>query len=168
MWTMRDHAVVKPPQVQVMCCSHEWWLTRATSSLVHDTYHTNLRPAWTPYLEKLNGDLYNFLCSIVKILGLVERDRHYHRLWSLFEATKRISELFSFSCFYDELWTDVFQVISIKSDDLILEAFKCMKDNRIGGLPVVEGPNHKIVGSVSIRDIRFLLLKPGLFSNFRY
>ncbi|THU59583.1 hypothetical protein C4D60_Mb07t03620 [Musa balbisiana] len=59
------------------------------------------------------------------------------------------------------------EVISIKSDDLILEAFKCMKDNRIGGLPVVEGPNQKIVGSVSIRDIRFLLLKPGLFSNFR-
>lgn len=42
-----------------------------------------------------------------------------------------------------------------------------MKDNKIGGLPVVEGPNKKIIGNLSIRDIRHLLLKPELFSNFR-
>lgn len=59
------------------------------------------------------------------------------------------------------------EVISINSDELILEAFKRMKDNKIGGLPVVEGPRRKIVGSLSIRDIKFLLLKPDLFSNFR-
>lgn len=43
-----------------------------------------------------------------------------------------------------------------------------MRDNHVGGLPVVEGPSKKIVGNVSIRDIRHLLLKPELFSNFRY
>jgi CBS domain-containing protein len=43
-----------------------------------------------------------------------------------------------------------------------------MKDNKIGGVPVVEGPNMRLVGSVSIRDIRFLLLRPDLFSNLRY
>ncbi|KAL6615024.1 hypothetical protein ACP70R_037294 [Stipagrostis hirtigluma subsp. patula] len=59
------------------------------------------------------------------------------------------------------------EVITVNSDDLILEAFKCMKDNKIGGVPVVEGSNRKLVGSVSIRDIRFLLLRPDLFSNFR-
>ncbi|EAY74722.1 hypothetical protein OsI_02613 [Oryza sativa Indica Group] len=59
------------------------------------------------------------------------------------------------------------EVITVNSGDLILEAFKCMKDNKIGGVPVVEGPNKKLVGSVSIRDIRFLLLRPDLFSNFR-
>ncbi|CAO2165347.1 unnamed protein product [Urochloa humidicola] len=59
------------------------------------------------------------------------------------------------------------EVITVKSDDLILEAFKCMKDNKIGGVPVVEGPKRKLVGSVSIRDIRFLLLRPDLFSKFR-
>ncbi|XP_068651526.1 SNF1-related protein kinase regulatory subunit gamma-1-like [Aristolochia californica] len=59
------------------------------------------------------------------------------------------------------------QVICINSNDLILEAFKLMKDHKIGGLPVVEGEKRKIVGNVSIRDIRFLLLKPDLFSNFR-
>jgi CBS domain-containing protein len=65
-----------------------------------------------------------------------------------------------------EIWC-LFQVITVNSDDLILEAFKCMKDNKIGGVPVVEGPKRKLVGSVSIRDIRFLLLRPDLFSNFR-
>ncbi|KAL0910107.1 hypothetical protein M5K25_021046 [Dendrobium thyrsiflorum] len=59
------------------------------------------------------------------------------------------------------------EVISIQSDDLILEGFKRMKDNRIGGLPVVEDSNRKIVGRLSIQDIRFLLLKPELFSGFR-
>ncbi|KAL3511161.1 hypothetical protein ACH5RR_030562 [Cinchona calisaya] len=59
------------------------------------------------------------------------------------------------------------EVVSISSDELILEAFKKMKDNQIGGLPVVEGAKKQIVGNVSIRDIRFLLLKPELFSSFR-
>ncbi|OIS95972.1 snf1-related protein kinase regulatory subunit gamma-1-like protein [Nicotiana attenuata] len=59
------------------------------------------------------------------------------------------------------------EVISIGSDELIFEAFKKMRDNNIGGLPVVQWPKKKIVGNVSIRDIRFLLLKPELFSNFR-
>lgn len=59
------------------------------------------------------------------------------------------------------------EVVSIQSNELILEAFKKMKDYHIGGLPVIEGPNKKIIGNVSIRDIRHLLLKPQLFSNFR-
>ncbi|XP_078439307.1 cystathionine beta-synthase (CBS) protein [Wolffia australiana] len=59
------------------------------------------------------------------------------------------------------------EVISVSPDDLILEAFKLMKDNRVGGLPVIEGPLRKIFGSVSIHDVRFLLLRPELFSSFR-
>ncbi|KAG0490592.1 hypothetical protein HPP92_007455 [Vanilla planifolia] len=59
------------------------------------------------------------------------------------------------------------EVISVHSDDLVLEAFKRMKDNRIGGLPVVEHPSKKIVGCVSIKDIRFLFLRHELFSSFR-
>ncbi|XP_021299605.1 SNF1-related protein kinase regulatory subunit gamma-1-like [Herrania umbratica] len=59
------------------------------------------------------------------------------------------------------------EVVSIQSDGLVLEAFKRMRDNQVGGLPVVEGPSKKIVGNISIRDIRHLLLKPELFSNFR-
>ncbi|PKA50962.1 SNF1-related protein kinase regulatory subunit gamma-1-like [Apostasia shenzhenica] len=70
-------------------------------------------------------------------------------------------------CDHLKLHTTTLQVVSIKQDELILEAFKRMKDYRIGGLPVIEGPKRKIVGSLSIHDIRFLLLKPKLFSGFR-
>ncbi|KAF7809164.1 SNF1-related protein kinase regulatory subunit gamma-1-like [Senna tora] len=59
------------------------------------------------------------------------------------------------------------EVISIQSNELILEAFKKMKDNKIGGIPVIEGSNKKIVGNLSVRDIRYLLLMPDNFSNFR-
>ncbi|XP_042383307.1 SNF1-related protein kinase regulatory subunit gamma-1-like [Zingiber officinale] len=58
------------------------------------------------------------------------------------------------------------EVISIKGDDLVLEAFKRMKENHIGGLPVIQGPRRKIIGSINIRDIRVLLLKPDLLTNF--
>ncbi|KAJ1441233.1 P-loop containing nucleoside triphosphate hydrolase [Sesbania bispinosa] len=54
------------------------------------------------------------------------------------------------------------KVISMQSNELILEAFKQMRYNQIGGLPVVEGPTKKIVGNLSIRDIRHLLLRPEL------
>lgn len=59
-------------------------------------------------------------------------------------------------------------MISIGSEELILEAFKRMRDNNIGGLPVVEGANKKVVGNISMRDIRYLLLQPEVFSNFRF
>ncbi|XP_047959426.1 SNF1-related protein kinase regulatory subunit gamma-1-like [Salvia hispanica] len=59
------------------------------------------------------------------------------------------------------------QVVSVRDNELVLEAFKKMKENQIGGLPVVEGESTKIFGNISIRDIRFLLLKPELFTNFR-
>ncbi|XP_050909578.1 SNF1-related protein kinase regulatory subunit gamma-1-like [Lathyrus oleraceus] len=60
------------------------------------------------------------------------------------------------------------KVISVQSNELILEAFKIMRDHQIGGLPVVEGSTKTIVGNLSIRDIRYLLLKPEIFSNFRF
>ncbi|CAL0315160.1 unnamed protein product [Lupinus luteus] len=59
------------------------------------------------------------------------------------------------------------EVISVPGNDLILEAFKQMRDHKIGGLPIVEGPKKRIVGNLSIRDIRHLLLRPELFTNFR-
>ncbi|XP_051144412.1 SNF1-related protein kinase regulatory subunit gamma-1-like [Andrographis paniculata] len=59
------------------------------------------------------------------------------------------------------------QVVMVGHDELILEAFNKMKDKQIGGLAVTEGATRKICGNISIRDIRFLLLKPELFSNFR-
>lgn len=59
------------------------------------------------------------------------------------------------------------KVICIGGDELVLEAFKCMHENQIGGLPVVQGSTKKIIGNISMRDIQFLLLHRELFSKFR-
>ncbi|KAJ4768345.1 SNF1-related protein kinase regulatory subunit gamma-1-like [Rhynchospora pubera] len=59
------------------------------------------------------------------------------------------------------------EVKSINSDDFLLEAFQLMRDNYITGLPVLERPTHKLVGSLSVRAVRFLFLRPDLFSDFR-
>ncbi|KAJ3701890.1 hypothetical protein LUZ61_005595 [Rhynchospora tenuis] len=59
------------------------------------------------------------------------------------------------------------EVKSINSDDFLLEAFQLMKDNYITGLPVLERPSHKLVGSLSVRAVRFLFIRPDLFSDFR-
>lgn len=57
------------------------------------------------------------------------------------------------------------QVVSVDASKLVLEAFKLMKEKGIGGLPVVAGPDSHLVGSISVRDVRFLLLKSHLFAR---
>ncbi|CAK9195329.1 unnamed protein product [Sphagnum troendelagicum] len=57
------------------------------------------------------------------------------------------------------------QVVSVDASKLVLEAFVLMKEKHIGGLPVVEGPEHHLVGNISVRDVRFLLLQPELFAK---
>ncbi|KAK1265110.1 SNF1-related protein kinase regulatory subunit gamma-1-like [Acorus gramineus] len=111
-----------------------------------------------PVIETGKPYIKNFITQSAVIQGL---EQCKGRDWFDCIASRPISDLGLPFMSYDE-------VIAIKSDELILEAFKRMKDNKIGGLPVVEGANRKIVGNVSIRDIRFLLLQPDLFSSFRH
>uniref|UniRef100_A0A0E0DQJ6 CBS domain-containing protein n=1 Tax=Oryza meridionalis TaxID=40149 RepID=A0A0E0DQJ6_9ORYZ len=58
-------------------------------------------------------------------------------------------------------------VITVNNGDLILEAFKCMKDNKIGGVPVVEGPNRNFVGQCEhkgcIKPSDYLLTRESFF-----
>ncbi|XP_016478130.1 SNF1-related protein kinase regulatory subunit gamma-1-like isoform X2 [Nicotiana tabacum] len=110
-----------------------------------------------PVIERGNPFLKNFITQSAVIRGL---EGCKGRDWFDCISAHPISELGLPYMSPDE-------VICVQNDELILEAFKKMRENNIGGLPVVEGPKRKIVGNVSIRDIRFLLLKPELFSNFR-
>lgn len=57
--------------------------------------------------------------------------------------------------------------MSVDASKPVLEAFRLMKDNGIGGLPVVAGAENHLVGSISVRDVRFLLLQPHLFARRR-
>lgn len=61
----------------------------------------------------------------------------------------------------------VAQVVAVNANQLVLEAFRLMKEKGVGGLPVVEGPDRKLKGNISIRDVRFLLLQPDLFARRR-
>ncbi|XWS34053.1 hypothetical protein CRYUN_Cryun21dG0006200 [Craigia yunnanensis] len=110
-----------------------------------------------PVIEPGKPDIKNYITQSAVIGGL---EGCRGRDWFDCISTRPISDLGLPFMSSDE-------VISIESDDLVLEAFRRMRDNQVGGLPVVEGPRKEIVGNVSIRDIRHLLLKPELFSNFR-
>ncbi|XP_054810620.1 LOW QUALITY PROTEIN: SNF1-related protein kinase regulatory subunit gamma-1-like [Prosopis cineraria] len=110
-----------------------------------------------PVIEPGKPDLVNYVTQSAVVQGL---EGCQGRDWFDCIAARPLSDLGLPFMSSDE-------VVSIERDELILEAFKKMKDHKIGGLPVVEGQNKRIVGNVSIRDIRYLLLKPELFSNFR-
>ncbi|GBG90219.1 hypothetical protein CBR_g50398 [Chara braunii] len=58
------------------------------------------------------------------------------------------------------------ELFKIDADQPVLEAFKLMEEHHIGAVPVVEGSgSRKIIGNVSARDIRFLLMEPGVLDN---
>lgn len=49
----------------------------------------------------------------------------------------------------------------------MLQAFKLMRQNGVGGVPVVGSDGNKAVGNISIRDIQFLLIAPGIYKDYR-
>ncbi len=55
----------------------------------------------------------------------------------------------------------------VDASKLVLEAFVLMKEKHIGGLPVVGGPEHHLVGNISVRDVHFLLKQPELFAKHK-
>ncbi|CAJ1931723.1 unnamed protein product [Sphenostylis stenocarpa] len=110
-----------------------------------------------PVIESDTPEMVNFITQSAVVQGL---ERCKGRDWFDCIAEKCISDL-------GLPFMSTSEVISIQSNELILEAFKQMRDNQIGGLPVVEGPKKRIVGNLSIRDIRHLLLRPEIFTNFR-
>ncbi|KAI5077787.1 hypothetical protein GOP47_0007611 [Adiantum capillus-veneris] len=59
------------------------------------------------------------------------------------------------------------EVVSIDSNKLVLEAFVLTRERRIGGLPVLDSQNGKIVGNISLQDVQYLLLKADLFARHR-
>ncbi|CAK9257606.1 unnamed protein product [Sphagnum jensenii] len=66
-----------------------------------------------------------------------------------------------------QLGLPIMMHMSVDARKPVLEAFILMKEKHIGGLPVVEGPEHHLVGNISVRDVRFLLLQPELFAKYK-
>ncbi|KAJ9187533.1 hypothetical protein P3X46_002977 [Hevea brasiliensis] len=107
-----------------------------------------------PVIEPGNHDIKNFITQSAIVQGLDSRG-----VWFNCIAAQSISD-------FELPFMSPNELIGIQSNELILEAFKQIRENQIGSLPVVEGPKKKIVGR-NIRGIRHLLLKPELFNNFR-
>lgn len=58
-------------------------------------------------------------------------------------------------------------MIKVYEDEPVLQAFKLMRQNGVGGVPVVGSDGSKAVGNISIRDIQYLLTAPGIYKNYR-
>ncbi|XP_042018405.1 SNF1-related protein kinase regulatory subunit gamma-1-like [Salvia splendens] len=58
-------------------------------------------------------------------------------------------------------------MIKVHGDEPVLQAFKLMRQNGVGGVPVVGDDGNKPVGNISIRDIQFLLTAPGIYKEYR-
>ncbi|KAJ7945712.1 SNF1-related protein kinase regulatory subunit gamma-1 [Quillaja saponaria] len=58
-------------------------------------------------------------------------------------------------------------IVKVYEDEPVLQAFKLMRKNRIGGLPVIENGGNKAVGNISLRDIQFLLTAPEIYHDYR-
>lgn len=151
----------KSTTVELILKSYRWVpflpVTQNNSMLCILLLLSKYRLRNVPVIESGKPGLKNYITQSAIVQGL---ERCRGRDWFDCIAARPISDLgLPFMSCHD--------VISIQSEELILEAFKKMRDNHIGGLPVVEGPRKRIVGNISIRDIRYLLLTPELFSNFR-
>ena len=49
----------------------------------------------------------------------------------------------------------IYDPLTIRPDQTVGDAMQIMRENRIGGIPVVEGEDKKLVGIVTNRDLRF-------------
>lgn len=57
--------------------------------------------------------------------------------------------------------------LQVYEDEPVLQAFKLMRQNGVGGVPVVASGGTKAVGNISIRDIQFLLIAPEIYKDYR-
>ncbi|CAA0830156.1 SNF1-related protein kinase regulatory subunit gamma-1 [Striga hermonthica] len=58
-------------------------------------------------------------------------------------------------------------IIKVNEDEPVLQAFKLMRQNGVGGVPVVANGGNKAIGNISIRDIQFLLMAPEIYKEYR-
>ncbi|KAF3436877.1 hypothetical protein FNV43_RR19630 [Rhamnella rubrinervis] len=59
------------------------------------------------------------------------------------------------------------RIVKVYEDEPVLQAFKLMRKNRIGGVPVIETGGNKAVGNISLRDVQFLLTAPEIYHDYR-
>lgn len=58
--------------------------------------------------------------------------------------------------------------MQVREDEPVLNAFQIMRNKGVGGLPVVDGSGRKAIGTISIRDIHYLLTQHALCDKYRF
>uniref|UniRef100_A0A6V7QT55 CBS domain-containing protein n=1 Tax=Ananas comosus var. bracteatus TaxID=296719 RepID=A0A6V7QT55_ANACO len=59
------------------------------------------------------------------------------------------------------------RLIKVSEDEPILNAFQQMRRRGIGGVPVVDANRNKAIGSISIRDVQYLLTASEIYKDYR-
>ncbi|XP_058763533.1 SNF1-related protein kinase regulatory subunit gamma-1-like [Vicia villosa] len=59
------------------------------------------------------------------------------------------------------------QIIKVYEDEPVLQAFKVMRKERVGGVPVIKRGGNTPVGNISLRDVQFLLTAPEIYHDYR-
>ncbi|GFQ02939.1 pentatricopeptide repeat-containing protein at1g26900 mitochondrial [Phtheirospermum japonicum] len=59
-------------------------------------------------------------------------------------------------------------IVKVHEDEPVLQAFKLMRQNGVGGVPMVASGGNKAIGNISIRDIQFLLIAPEIYKEYRH
>ncbi|XP_051149090.1 SNF1-related protein kinase regulatory subunit gamma-1-like [Andrographis paniculata] len=110
-----------------------------------------------PLIEQGNGSIQNYITQSAVVTGL---HRCKGRDWFDYISACHLSDL-------GLPFMSPDQLVTVQDSDLILEAFKQMKDKQIGGLPVIESGTKKIQSSISVRDVQYLLYNTELSPKFR-
>ncbi|GFP87630.1 snf1-related protein kinase regulatory subunit gamma-1 [Phtheirospermum japonicum] len=58
-------------------------------------------------------------------------------------------------------------IVKVHEDEPVLQAFKLMRQNGVGGVPVVASGGNKEIGNINIRDIQFLLIAPEIYRDLQ-
>ncbi|GMJ00101.1 SNF1-related protein kinase regulatory subunit gamma 1 [Hibiscus trionum] len=110
-----------------------------------------------PVLDLGDGKIDNIITQSAVIHMLAEcTGLHWFESW----GSKKLSEIGLPTMSAKEM-------ITVYEDEPVLQAFKLMRKNRIGGIPVIECGGGKAIGNISLRDVQFLLTAPDIYRDYR-
>ncbi|KAG5523094.1 hypothetical protein RHGRI_035037 [Rhododendron griersonianum] len=132
-------------------------LQKANSFLTMLLLLSKYRMKSIPVVDPGEGKIDNIITQSAVIHMLEEcSGLHWFESW----GTKKLSEL-------GLPLMKPSRIFKVYEDETVLQAFKLMREKRVGGVPVVERGGRKAVGNISIRDIQFLLIAPEIYKNYR-
>eukprot|EP00850_Spirogloea_muscicola_P001234 SM000004S15104 [mRNA] locus=s4:1278219:1281347:- [translate_table: standard] len=146
------------------------WATTSTRSSFEKS--PSSQPRWAPFLPMQADD--SMLTALLLLSKYRLRSIPVNNLVTQSSVIRGLARCTGFAWFdsiasraVEDLGLPVMapaQVVAVEGDKLALEAFILMHEKEIGGIPVVD-THQKLIGNISTRDSRYLLLQPDLFAR---